>query len=161
MAARTGRAEVARLKQTLKCTFSRFDLLPEDELELRADFARYLCVLVSGFTERAIRELVLEGSRQQASKPVGRFLQSRLDRFQNPNAERVAELVGSFSSAWRDGLEEFYQSGGKAALDSVVALRHSIAHGDPVGVTYGRITGYYEQILTVIDHIADRFCPVP
>ena len=160
MTAFTGHAEVDRLKRNLDNAFARFDLLPEDELELRSDFARYLCVFVSGFMERAIRELVIEGCRQQASEKVVRFVKSRLDRFQNAKADRVATLVGAFSSVWRDELEEFYQNGGKAALDSVVALRNSIAHGDPVGVTYSTITDYYAQILTVIDHIGDRFCPV-
>ena len=156
----TGRAEVVRLKQSLDDAFARIDRIPEEDLELRADFARYLCILVSGFTERAIRALVLKGAKQQSSSSVGRFVESRLSRFQNPNAERIAQLVGAFSPLWRDELENLYQDGSKDALDSVTALRHSIAHGDPVGLTYRGIAGYYRQILTVIDHIADQFCPL-
>ena len=160
MTAFTGRAEVVRLKRKLDDTFARFDLLPEDELELRADFARYLCVLVSGFMERAIAEHVMEGCR--GSIPiVVRFVESRLGRFQNANAKKIAQLVGSFSQPWKRELEDFYEEGGKEAIDSVVALRNQIAHGTPVGLTYSRIKDYYEQIMAVIDHIGDRFCPVP
>ena len=161
MTALAGRARVARLRQNLDNAFARIDRISEEELELRADFARYLCVLVSGFTEQAIRALVVEGAKQQSSESVGRFVESRLGKFQNPNAERIAQLVGTFSLVWRDELATFYQDGGKDALDSVTALRNLISHGDPVGVTYSRIEVYYRQILTVIDHIGDWFCPVP
>jgi hypothetical protein len=58
-----GRAEVWRLKQRLDATFERAGRVGSD-LELQSDFARYLCVLVSGYMEKAVVELVLEHSRR-------------------------------------------------------------------------------------------------
>jgi hypothetical protein len=47
----------------------------------------------------------------------------------------------------------------KDAVDSVVSLRNSIAHGQSVGITYIRVLRYYEQIQKVIDHVADLCVP--
>lgn len=54
-----GRAEVWRLRQRLDATFKRVNLAPADA-ELQSDFSRYLCVLVSGYVETAVTELILE-----------------------------------------------------------------------------------------------------
>lgn len=58
----TGRAEVGRLRQVLEDTFKRAEKVGGDT-ELQSDFARYLCVLVSGFLEKAVAELILEHAR--------------------------------------------------------------------------------------------------
>jgi hypothetical protein len=41
----------------------------------------------------------------------------------------------------------------KDAVDSVVSLRHTIAHGGTVGVTYQTIGGYYERVKKVVGQI--------
>jgi hypothetical protein len=42
----------------------------------------------------------------------------------------------------------------KDAVDSVVNLRNTIAHGGTVGVTYRRVLGYYELVKKVVAHVA-------
>ena len=45
----------------------------------------------------------------------------------------------------------------KDALDSVIANRNSIAHGESVGLTYMRINDYYKRIGEVIDFVDEMF----
>jgi hypothetical protein len=98
----TGRAEVARLRQRLDATFRRADNLPPDsDSELLSDFARYLCVLVSGFLEQATIELLLEHVRNQASPSIQQHVERRLRQFTNANAQKLLELLGSFDADWR------------------------------------------------------------
>lgn len=58
----TGRAEVNRQRQQLDTTFRRAGGLHADA-EILSYFARLLCVLVSGFVERATIELLIEYAR--------------------------------------------------------------------------------------------------
>ena len=51
------------MKQRLDATFKRANVVGPD-LKLQADFARYLCVLVSGYIERAVVAFVLESESQ-------------------------------------------------------------------------------------------------
>lgn len=122
----TGRGEVARLQRKLDATFQRAAGIQGD-LELLADFARYLCVLVSGFLEQSVRELVLEHTRKKASPTVQRYVESRLRRFTNAKAQRLIDLVGSFDTDWRRDLEDYLVDERKAAVDSVIDLRNTIS----------------------------------
>ena len=155
----TGRAEVTRLKQRLDATFQRVAGIGSD-LELQSDFARYLCVLVSGYLERAVPELVLEHARRSGSPSLQRFVELNTRRFTNANTERLQNLLNSFDPDWRQTLESFLVDEFKDAVDSIVNLRNRIAHGDSVGLTYQRVSDYYARVQSVVDRIADLCAPV-
>src|SRR5206468_3361500 len=101
-----GRAEVARLRQRLNDTFGRVGAI-SGPLELQSDFAKYLCVLVAGFLEQATVELAAEWVRHRSDERTLRHVLKRLERFQNPNRERLLQLIGSFDSDWRKDVEAF------------------------------------------------------
>ena len=144
-------------RRRLDATFVRVDTLSEVDLEVRSDFARYLCILVSGFLEASISELTIEHCRKQSSPTVSRYAANQLRRPQNINAERLLTLIGSFDRDWRRELEQFIEGARRDSLDSIVALRNKIAHGESVGVTYNRIRDYYGHVQEVVDFIAQKF----
>ncbi len=154
----SGRAEVWRLRQRLEATMSRVVLVQHDP-ELQSDFAKYLCVLVSGYVETAVTELLLEHSRRNAAPTVQRYVEARTRRLTNLNSERLQQLLGSFDQDWREDLSLLLVDEKKDALDSVVNLRNKIAHGDSVGVTYHRIAEYYRHISPVVERVADLCAP--
>jgi hypothetical protein len=153
-----GRAEIWRLKQRLDATFKRAEQVGSD-LELQSDFARYLCILVSGYLERAATELVLEHCRRNSSPSIQRFVESRTRSLTNLNSERFQQLFGSLNPDWQQDIKIFLGDERKDAIDSVVSLRNTIAHGGSVGVTYNQVSKYYEQIQKVIDHVANLCIP--
>jgi len=155
----TGRSEVFRLKQRLDATFARARQLGDD-LEVKSDFAKYLCILVSGYLEKAIAELVLELSRHNAAPSVQRFVEYHTRHLTNVNATRLIQLLGTFDPDWGKNLDQYIADERKAALDSVVGLRNQIAHGESVGVTFARVKSYYERIQAVIDRVADLCAPI-
>jgi hypothetical protein len=155
-----GRAEVERQRQKLDATFGRVSkVVPVDDPELLSDFARYLCVLVAGFLEQSIIELTLEHVRNHSEASVQGYAENRLRQFTTANAQRITDLMGTFDAGWRSDLESYLVDERKAAVDSVVALRHNIAHGRYVGVTMATIKEYYPRVKHVVDHIADLCVP--
>lgn len=153
-----GPAQVAKLKQRLDATFKRIDLI-DDSSEVKSDFAKYLCILVSGFLEYSARELVQEHTRRQSSPTVQSFVESNTRRFTNANSEKLRQLLGRFDSDWGTELGNFLTDERKEAVDSVVTLRNQIAHGQQVGITFVRISEYYEIIKTVVQKIEDLCAP--
>ena len=153
-----GRAEVSRLKQQLDATFKRVENVAQ-EPELQSDFARYLCVLVSGYIERAMVELVLEHAREKGAPTLQHFVEQRTKRFANPNATRIQELLGDFDSSWPEKLWEFLDDEQKSAINSIVNQRNAIVHGGSSGITYDRINKYYQQAQRVIDRVAELCVP--
>jgi hypothetical protein len=154
----TGRAEVESLKRRLDSTFKRASNVGDDA-ELMSDFARHLCVLVSGFLEQAVIELLLEYVRQRTPQEIQRHVGQRLRRFSSASAGNLGELLGSFDLDWQRSLELFVVDEYKDAVDSVVGLRYTIAHGKFAGVTIASVQSYYDRVKKVIEHIADLCLP--
>lgn len=155
-----GKAQVHRDKQRLDETFKRASQIKDPDAELLADLARYLCVLVSGFLEQALIEILLEHTRAQASPSIQKYVGTKLQRFTTANAQNVKDLVGSFDPDWYRDLDKYLVAEHKDAVDSVVNIRHAVAHGRFVGVTIASARRYYERVKEVVDHIADLCLPV-
>src|SRR5580658_5481162 len=102
----SGRAAVHSMKTRLSATFDRAKGVQGDA-ELLSDFARYLCVLVSGYLEQAVIELALEHVRQRSNTSVQKYVEARLRRFTNANCQRILNLLGSFDSDWRLEMESY------------------------------------------------------
>ena len=146
---------VTQYQQRLEYLFNKVGNFSCDD-ELLAHWARYLCILTSGFLEVSIREIYGEYARTKAAPNVANFVSDQLRRFQNPNMDKILRLTRSFSSEWGKNLENGTQGELKASVDSIVANRHNIAHGVPVGITYGAIKRYYENAKKVIDMIINQ-----
>jgi hypothetical protein len=146
-------------RSRLDHTFDRVRAIPFENGELRSDCARYLCVLVSGFLETAVVDLVASYVADVAHPRAARLVERKLARTTNLNAERLAQLVGALDIDWEDDVRSYMGDVRKAAIDSVVALRHEIAHGQPTGVTLVAVTSYYHAIKEVVEYIADLADP--
>lgn len=147
--------EVVRYKQRLDNLFDKGAGLFED-IEMQSHWARYLCILVSGFLEVAVREAYLQYSREKAAPYVVNYVDGRLEFFQNPKMSKILDLTRAFSPEWADYLKNNTSDEYKDAIDSIVANRNRLAHGEDVGLTYARMKNYYERALKVVDMIEDQ-----
>jgi hypothetical protein len=153
-----GRAEVSRLRKRLDAAFGR---MPSSsaEPELQADFAKYLCVLVSGFFENAIVALILDYVERRSAPEIMTYVERQLSRWTNPNAEKIATLFGAFRPEWKDSLDSFLVDQRRDSVNSLVALRHQIAHGASVGTSLSQIKSYYTVIIEVLNHLSNLVDP--
>jgi len=109
--------------------------------------------------EQSAIEIALEHVRNNSSPSILRNAERRLRTFTNANTERIVQLFGSFDPDWQTDLESYLVDEYKAAVDSVVALRHLVAHGAYAGVTMARIREYYDRVKDVVDYVADLCIP--
>lgn len=147
---------VVREKQRLDKVFSLVGQMSLDE-EVLSHWAKYLCVLTSGFVENALRLILHDYATKHANETVSSYVSARIEGLTNLNDERIAQLLGSFNPTWRDTFLGVRSAEQKDAIDSVVANRHLIAHGRSVGLTLVRMKGYYLEILKAIK-IIDENC---
>ncbi len=104
-----------------------------------------------------MRTIYREYARKRAAPYVANFVDGKLKAFQNPNMEKILQLTALFSVDWAKDLRSATEGQPKDAVDSIVANKNHIAHGEDVGITYGRIRRYYENALSVIEMI-DKQC---
>lgn len=154
----SGRHEVHRLRSRLDATFARAPG-PTAEPEFQADFAKYLCVLVSGYLESALCALLLAYSQSRSTPEVASFVERQLGPWTNPKAEKIIDLFGAFSQNWRDDLTTYLVDQRKDSVNSLVAIRHKIAHGESVGTSLSQIKAHYAAINELIEHVAGLVDP--
>lgn len=153
-----GRLEVYRLKRRLDATFGRAAPASADP-EIQSDSARYLCVLVSGYFDKAIVALVLDLAERRSAPEIASFVERALDRWTNANPERILQLLGSLSADWRFAADGFLVDERKDAVSSLLALRHRIVHGESVGTSIAQVKQYYVSAQEVVDFIANLLDP--
>jgi len=156
----SGRLEVHRLQKKLDATLARGPAASAD-IEVQADFAKYACVLVSGFLENAVVALLLDVAQQRSAPEVAFFVERQLDYWTSPTTEKIVQLLGDFSPDWRRAAEDYLVDERKAAVNSLVALRHKIAHGESVGTSIAQVKAYYAAVLGVVTFVADLVDPLP
>lgn len=154
----SGRGEVHRLRSRLDATFARAPD-PTADPEFQADFAKYLCILVSGYLESALCALLLGYAQSRSSREVASFVERQLGPWTNPKAEKIIDLFGSFNQDWRDNLTAYLVDQRKDSVNSLVALRHKIAHGESVGTSLSQIKSHYRNANEVISHVSDLVDP--
>jgi hypothetical protein len=154
----TGRLAVLGHRQRVDAAFQRARGLNADA-ELLADFAKYLCILVAGFVEKSLAEIVLEHARFCGAPSLQKFVEQNTKKFTNANSERLLQFLGSFDSEWRGNMEGFLTDERKDAVNSVYALRNNIAHGVSVDLTLARIQDYYYAIKDVVAFAQDLCIP--
>lgn len=100
--------ELLRQKDRLDWLFDRVSDAAGDDPELKSHWARYLCVVVCGFIENGVEEILLEYTDKHSHTNVANFVSRDLKQFQNPKVGKIAELLGSFSQTWKDEIEKHF-----------------------------------------------------
>lgn len=142
--------ELWAARQRVNNSFELASVLPTDE-EISSHWARYLCVLSSGLVELGIRQILSEYSRRQSSEEVARFADSRIRYLMNLNTEKIRDVLSCFSPEWRTAFDAYVTDEQKDAIDSIVANRNNIVHGNPVGISFVVVKRYYERAWQVLE----------
>jgi hypothetical protein len=142
---------IVQEKQKLDALIALISQINNDEM--KAHWARYLCVLISGFIENSIKLLLREHTGRRAQQDVSSFVNNKLSRITNLNETKIKELLGAFNDSWREDFEQNISGEQKGAIDSVLANRHNIVHGRQVGVSFISVKTYYENIIKTLDYI--------
>lgn len=131
--------------------FGEYKTLPIPRTELRSNWSRYLCVLVSGFLEVSVRHIYTSYAEDKSDPKTAKYVYSKLKRFTSPKMKNIIRLTAMFDQAWADDLKDLTDEKLKYSVDSIVANRHQIVHGENNNISYSRIKDYYEDAKEVIE----------
>lgn len=113
----------------------------------------------AGFFELAFREIFSEYINQTFAPTTAKYSKQTLKHHHNPNGEYILQTVGFFSTEWRQKLEaeEVWKDGGRDAFDSIMNVRHTLAHGGDAGITLHTLSEYLGRAVKVIEYI-EKLC---
>jgi hypothetical protein len=142
-------------QQRLDNLFQRISTIQDPYYQ--SEWSKYLCILVSGFIEESLRVLLEEYSYKHASSNILNFVASEIQDITNCNSNKIAKILGKFSSNWETDFVSQIQAKSKKpdeiknSIDSIVATRNQIAHGKSAGITYTKVSDYYENVKIAIE----------
>lgn len=113
--------------------------------ENQSRLAQLMTIWGSGFLEARCREILRSYSERHSGPLVCRFVSQSLERFNNPRADRIFDLVRSFDKERAIQLEEFAKGSIRESVNGMVAQRHRIAHGRSTDTTITRISLQFED----------------
>lgn len=145
--------EVLRNKQRLDHIFSTIEKFaaqrPIEDI-LLSHLSKYLCIIVCGFLETSVREIYSEYAQKKAGVNIANFVSNHLAHFQNPNMEKILQIIGAFNSTWREEMEKKIEGDIKGSIDSLASNRNIIAHGGSVGITIIRVKRFYAKSIKLL-----------
>lgn len=155
--------DVELRKRRLTAVFGRATQLAglPDPGAVEADYARHLCVLISGFVERSLAEIILAYATGKTPAPLRSYLETSLRNLTNVNKERLLFLVGSLDANWRAELDAFVVDERQAALNSIVGLKNEIAHGGGSSVSLNQVVRYWVAIQEIVDKVEQLILAPP
>lgn len=124
-----------------------------DDEEIKSHYARYLCVLTSGYLEESVKIIIGNYVSNRTPPAILNYVNSTTSNLTNLKTEKIINFLNTFDSKWKDEFEIILTEEEKDSIDSVVANRHQIAHGKNVGVSYVNIKEWYKNIKNVVEKI--------
>ncbi len=128
--------------------------------EEQAHKAKYLAVLVSGYLEQAIKEILLNYSSQGSRPQISRYIKETWPISRNMKTENIKDILSQFNASWSEEFSSWLSQDDdrKGHINSIVRWRNSIAHGqesNTTGVTLPSVRNAFSTISDLVSLIDD------
>jgi hypothetical protein len=126
--------------------------------ESQAHSAKYLAVLVSGYLEQAIKELLLHYSSQGSRQQISRYIEETWPVSKNMTTVNIHTILYQFNKAWGDDFDDWLKQHEerKGHINAIVSWRNSISHGqesNTTGVTLVSVRAAFSSIKDLVSFI--------
>ena len=128
------------------------------EDEIKSYIARFLTVLISGMFEDIIKNIIKEFvKKDKICAETEKFLFKSIElSFRNPDRTNLQSFLKKFNPEWAKELNSTIEEINWESLNSIVANKNNIAHGELCLITFEDINQYYynsKKIIIEIDRI--------
>jgi hypothetical protein len=158
MASRSRHTGHDQYKSRITHLFKSYDKVsdPEDQ----AHNAKYLAVLVSGYLEQAVKELLLHYVSQGVRPQISRYIKETWPISRNMKADNIKDILGQFNPVWSGEFSTWLDQDDnrKKNINSIVRWRNGIAHGqesNTTGVTLVSVRNAFSTISDLVSLIDD------
>ncbi|GAA61479.1 hypothetical protein P20652_3358 [Pseudoalteromonas sp. BSi20652] len=131
---------------------SLFDSYNEDNNpESQAHSAKYLAVLVSGYLEQAIKEVLLNYSSLGSRPQIAKYIESTWPISRNMSADNINNILSHFNTHWSEKFSDWLKDDiiRKSHINSIVQWRNSIAHGQESNTTGVTLVSVRDSFITI------------
>lgn len=126
----------------------------EEDDEFKSHIAKYLCIMCSGFVEKALENTLYNYYRNKTDNDdLKKYISENLRRVNNPKKERIVSTVKSFSTEFSEMIHNYIDNERKMALETLMINRNKIAHGESSDITISQIESNFNKIVEIFKYI--------
>jgi hypothetical protein len=145
---------VQRRVEQINYLFDKARKTSNDDPEIQAHWAKYLCVLCAGLVETSVPEIFGKRAKAKAEQRIADFVLRSLEKVQNPKCSKLIEVAGRFHKDWAVEIDKYVSADGRReAVDAIMQHRNQIAHGRKSDITLVRLKDIFKKAVTVLEHI--------
>lgn len=123
--------------------------------ENQGRLALLMTIWASGYLEKVCQEILTRYTARGARPEVTRYVKGRLARFNNPNMEKIAQLVSGFDKETGAGLRKWAEGPVTESVNSIYGLRNQIAHGELPTVSVRQIIAHFRYARELANRLAE------
>ena len=151
------RTRIAKLVNTPPISADTGDL--RYEADVQAHWAKYTCVLISGFIEQSIKEIVLEHTSVAYNDRASRYVECTWPSSRNMKCNAIIDLLGYFDDNWRASFENWLNDDERVKeINEIVSWRSNIAHGNEANtnnVTLNSVSNKFRIACDLVDFVEE------
>ncbi|MEL1242788.1 HEPN domain-containing protein [Flavobacterium sp. DGU11] len=123
--------------------------------EIQSHFSKYLCVKVSGLLESYIKAQIGDYVDTTSSKATAKYVKKNFKNFTNIDYKKLCGFLESFDEKWKADLELVMEEEIISSLNTIIANRNNIAHGNNDSITMRIIEVHYGNLKLIISFLDD------
>ncbi|MCP1232034.1 MAE_28990/MAE_18760 family HEPN-like nuclease [Acetobacter indonesiensis] len=134
--------------------------------EEQADWAKYLSVLISGYIEQSLKEILLEFVSRHETSRLEKYISDTWPDSRNMRISNIESILKCFDSGWSIEFSSWINSkeNYKSEINSLISSRNDIAHGKEANTTNVTLRSMRSrlrislEIIEKIENIINNIC---
>lgn len=144
-------------RDRLKRAFDLANSVGVLEFELKNLLSSHLCVVSSGTLEECLRLHISEYARLKSPKYIAQFVAKKSRYLTNLTTEKLVGVLRDFDGTLADEINAYMDDRRRSSLNSIISLRHAVAHGKSPGLSFKQVMEYNVVLTEVLDKLDDIF----
>jgi hypothetical protein len=145
----------AKARVLYRAKLIELSLVKPEGPEEQSHWAKYLCILISGYLEQSVKEVLFEFGTSQKSPKLSNYIETSWPKSRNMNIDVIREILGKFDANWQSGFSTWLGSDDslKRNMEALMRSRNDIAHGKEANTTNVTLTSSKERMLVAFQLI--------
>lgn len=123
--------------------------------EVLSDYAHHLCILATGFLERAVVRVFQEYVDAHGDSRIGNYVDQTFQHAGSMRARNILRIAGEFDEDWKNRLDSEMTEEHRMAIGNLYSHRNNIAHGRDSDLTYRQVRDAYNSITETIGFLEE------
>lgn len=132
-----------------------------EQINAEANWAKYMCVLVSGYLEQSLKNICFYYAEKNSNELVLNYIEKTWPQSANMKIHKILEIIECFDCQWKMAFSEWIDENGyKKNINSLVQSRNDISHGNDANtnnVTILSVTQNFEIVNDVLGKLDELF----